>query len=288
MSEQQLINTIKAPSPDTPENWGVASRGYAEKVAPILMQPFANTFVERLAVDSDAEALEVGAGSGALTEILSRQVKSLLATDFAPKMIDVLQERMQAVGATNVRVAVMDGQALELDDCSFDAAACSFALMLFPDRAKGFSELCRVLRPGGRAVVSGWAGPDKFEAFGLFLDGLRAAFPDMPSPPSPPPVFSLANPVEFKAEMEASGFCDVEVEFVSRDLEVATFDEVWATLTAGAPPVQVLFDRIGSAGQERLRESLGKIVEERFGSGPIVMTNVATLASGSAPLHSSI
>lgn len=157
------------PTPDTPESWGVASRGYAEKVAPYLMRSFCDFFVECLKVDASTEALEVGAGSGVLTEMLAPRVRSLLATDFAPKMIEVLRERMSTIGAENVRLEVMDGQSLDLEEDSFDAAACSFALMLFPDRAKGFSELARVLRPGGRAVVSGWAGPDKFEAIGLFI-----------------------------------------------------------------------------------------------------------------------
>lgn len=268
---------------DTPENWGKASSGYAEKVAPFLMQTFADTFVDRLDADLNSEVLEVGAGSGALTEVLFPRVKSVLATDFAPKMIEILRERLADAGATNVRCEVMDGQALALDDASFDSAACSFALMLFPDRAKGFSELCRVLHSGGRAVVSGWAGPDKFEVFGLLLDAMRAAFPDMPAPPSPPPVFRLADLDDFRSQMEAGGFRDVETEFVARDLEVADFDAMWEMLTVGAPPVQALLDRVRNSGQDRLRDTLQQIVEERFGSGPIVTTNVATLASGTAP-----
>ena len=271
------------PTPHTPESWGSASRGYAEKVAPFLMRTFADALVERLNVDSNTEALEIGAGSGALTEALSPRVKSLLATDFAPSMVAVLRERMETLGAKNVRFAVMDGQALELEDARFDAAACSFALMLFPDRAKGFAELRRVLRPGGRAVVSGWAGPDKFEVFGLFLGAMSTAFPDMPPPPSPPPVFSLADPADFKRQMEAGGFRDVEVDFVARDLEVANFEEMWGMLTIGAPPVQILFDRVGPSGRDRLRERLAEMVDERFGQGPISLTNVATLGRGIAP-----
>lgn len=274
--------TDTPPSPDTPENWGAASRGYAENVAPFLMRAFADSLVERLGVDSSHHVLEVGAGSGALTEVLFPRVKSLLATDFAPQMIDVLRERMEAAGARNVRCAVMDGQALELEDSSFDAAACCFALMLFPKRDKGFAELCRVVRPGGRVAISGWAGPDEFEAFGIFLSALEAAFPDMPPPPSPPPVFRLSNPEVFKSEMEAAGFRNVEVELVARDLEVKDFETMWKMLTVGAPPVQVLFDRVGPSGKERLRQQLREIVDERFGAGPIRLTNVATVGSGSA------
>jgi len=271
-----------ATSPDTPASWDAASRGYAEKVAPFLMRAFADPLVERLGVNEDTAVLEVGAGSGALTEVLFPRVRSLLATDFAPQMIDVLRERLEALGATNVRCEVMDGQALELEDSSFDAAACSFALMLFPNRRKGFAELCRVIRPDGRVAISCWAGPDKFEAFGLFLAALQAAFPDMPPPPSPPPVFSLCDPSEFKLQMEAAGFRDVEVDFIARGLTVPDFETMWGMLTVGAPPVQVLFDRIGPSGTERLHGQLREIVDERFGAGPITLTNVATLGSGRA------
>ena len=103
--------THTPPSPDTPESWGAASRDYAEKVAPFLMRAFADPIVERLEIDNDMRVLEVGAGSGALTEVLYPQVDRLLATDFAPQMIEVLRERLDTAGATNVECAVMDGQA---------------------------------------------------------------------------------------------------------------------------------------------------------------------------------
>jgi len=272
------------PSPDTPENWGAASRSYADEVAPRMMEAYADEFADRLDVDSDTEALEVAAGSGALTQALAKRVKSLLATDFAEEMIAILRERMRANGVENVTCEVMDGQALALDDASFDRAACSFGLMLFPDRAKGFAELRRALRPGGRALVTGWAGPENFQALGIFLQAVRMAFPNMPPPPAPPPVFSLADPDSFKAQMEAAGFDEVEVSFVSRELEVDDFDVMWGMLTSGAPPVQMLFDRVGPQGKGKVRDTLAGIIEQRFGSGPIHLTNVATVGSGHVSL----
>lgn len=270
------------PTPDTAENWSAASRGYADQVAPRMMEAYADEFADRLDVDAGTEALEVAAGSGAFTQVLAKRVKSLLATDFATEMINILRERMRANGERHVTCKVMDGQALDLDDATFDRAACSFGLMLFPNRAKGFAEIRRVLRPGGRAMVSAWAGPDRVQALGIFLQAMRAAFPDMPPPPGPPPVFSLANPVDFAAQMEAAGFRNVEVDFVSRDLEVANFDVMWGMLTSGAPPVQMLFDRVGTEGKDKLRDTLAGIIEDRFGSGPIRLTNVATVGCGVA------
>ena len=235
---------------DTPENWDVASQGYAEKIAPKMMETFAEEFVERLDVNGNTEALEVAAGSGALTDTLAKNVKSLLATDFSPKMIELVELKINNAGLTNVSFGLMDGQALEIDDNTMNRAACSFGLMLFPDRHKGFRELHRVVRPGGKVMVSGWADPDRFESFGLFMGAIQRAFPDFPKPASPPPIFSLADLDSFKKQMEAAGFQNVHVEFIERDLTVNNFEEIWAMLTVEAPPVKLLFGKVGAEGKD--------------------------------------
>ncbi len=268
---------------DTPEAWSAASRSYGDKVAPVMMEPFASEFVERLDAGPAHEALEIAAGTGALTGTYSARVKSLLATDFAPDMIETLRERMTAAGATNISYATMDGQALDLADDSFDRVGSSFGVMLFPNRARGFSEIRRVLRPGGRFMVSGWTGPDKFEAFALFLDALGRAFPEMPAPPKPAPVFSLADPATFKGELEAAGLASVDVEFVTRELELPGFTALWEMMTSGAPPVRALFERVGAHGAAKVREALMFVVAERFGDGPIRLSNTATVGTGVAP-----
>lgn len=268
-------------NPHTPENWSAASRGYT-KIAPRLMEPFAHEMVERLALDGTQSVLEVAAGTGALTFALAEHAGSVLATDFAPKMLEVLQERLDAGGPTNVRLQRMDGLALSVEDGCFDRAACSFALMLFPDRAQGFRELRRAVRSGGRVAVSGWAGPDRFDLFALFLDALNRAFPDRPAPPAPPPVFSLGDPTQFAAELSAAGFVEVQVDYVTRHMVLQGFDEVWSMLTAGAPPVQVMLDRIGEAGRGVLEDAVRALIDERWAKGPIRLANTATVGSGVA------
>lgn len=266
---------------DTPEDWGAASQGYAEEVAPRMMKPYMDEFVDRLDVSSDHDVLEVAAGSGVMTEVLASRARSVLATDFAPKMIEVLQASLQSQGIDNVRCEVMDGQDLTIDDSSFDRVGCSFGLMFFPDRVKGFSEMRRVLRPGGRAMVAGWTGPDQFEGFGLFMAAVKKAFPDFPPPPAPPPVFALADLDRFKSEMQAGGFEGVEVGHVSRTIDFE-FDSMWSAMTSGAPPVKAIFAKIGDMGQEALRTALHEVVTDRFGDGPIRITNVATIGVGTA------
>jgi len=265
---------------NTPQNWDAASEGYAETVAPYLMDGFADDFIKLLDVNEDCEVLEVAAGSGALACPLAKKVKTLLATDFSPGMVDICNRRTKESGLINVTCKVMDGQSLELEDASFDRAVCMFGLMLFPDREKGFSELKRVLRAGGKALVTGWAGPDKFEAFGLFIETMGKAFPDMPKPDKPMPVFNLANLDNFKAEMELVGFKNVLVDYVSKKMDLDNFEELWGMLTVGAPPIREIFDKVGIDGQEHVKETLKGIIKERYGDGPIHLTNTATIGIG--------
>ena len=271
---------VQPPIVDTPENWDAASPGYAKHVAPRMMEAYANELIARLDVNEDTEALEVACGSGALTQALAKNVKSLLSIDFSPKMVDFLRNRMEDAGMFNIKVEVMDGMALDLPDNSFDRAACCFGLMLFPDRHAGFAELARVLRPGGKAVASAWTGPETFQSFGIFMQAIKRAIPDFPPPPSPPPIFSLSDPADFKAQMEAAGFQDVKVDLVTKELTVPDFDSMWAMITSGAPPVKMLFDKIGPEAQGQVQQALKEIVNERFSHGPITLSNTATVGYG--------
>lgn len=267
---------------DTPENWNLASKGYAEKVAPYFMEPYAEEFVQYMEVDNTSDVLEIATGSGALALSLAKEVKSLLATDFSPGMLDILKIRVHEAGLTNVTFALMDGQEIKLENNSMDGAACSFGLMLFPDRHKGFSELNRVVKPGGKVLVSTWTNPDQFEALGIFMSSIQQAFPDMPKPDTPPPVLSLADPVKFKSEMENAGFREVEIHQTTRQTILDNFEQMWSMLTIGAPPIRKLIEQVGSTGLDRIKLEMAKLTESKFGNGPITLNNTANVGVGIA------
>src|SRR4051794_33064494 len=95
--------------------------------------------------------LDVATGTGIAAEAALAVVGpegSIVAADLSPEMVEKARQRLGK--ASNASVAVEDGQALSFPD----AVLCSLGLMFFPFPVRGLSEFRRVLRPGGRAVVS--------------------------------------------------------------------------------------------------------------------------------------
>jgi ubiquinone/menaquinone biosynthesis C-methylase UbiE len=73
---------------------------------------------------------------------------AVLATDFSLGIVARLSHRLAEAGLAGTADAqVMDGQALNLADCSFNTAFSSFGVMLFPEWERDLAELARVFRP---------------------------------------------------------------------------------------------------------------------------------------------
>jgi len=79
--------------------------------------------------------LDIACGTGALALPAAEAVKerggSVLATDFAPKMIECVNEAVKNLKLTNVETRVEDGQDLHIGDNEFDYAFSIFGLISF-------------------------------------------------------------------------------------------------------------------------------------------------------------
>lgn len=132
-----------------------------------------------------AAVLEIGPGGGRWTGELQRRAESLVLADISPRAIDLCRERFAT--CDNVSYLVTDGKSLAgVADAAIDLAwSFDVFLHIAPVDQKGYvSELARVLRPGGRAVVhhpadggsaEGWRSAMTADLFGDLLRecGLR-------------------------------------------------------------------------------------------------------------------
>ena len=257
-----------------PAGWNAASGAYDRDIW-ALMRPYVQDSIRLGRPQATDRVLDVAAGSGALTVEAAPLASEVLAVDFAEDMLGHLQRRVQQAGLTNVRSEVMDGQNLELEDDSFDAAFSNFGLIFYPDRGRGIREMHRVLRPGGRAVIAAWNGPE-FELFHRFFAAVRAVLGDAHKPDGPPPIFSLSDRDQFEDEMRAGGFTDVAMNTFRHPFEIESAEAFWDVMSMSAPPAAVLLERIGDDAATRVRSTL----LEQLGRGKIVFHNEAHIAVG--------
>lgn len=97
--------------------------------------------------------LEVAAGTGLVTSVLARVAKEVVATDYAPTMVELLEAKVRGEGLENVHCEQADLYALSFEPESFDAVVAANVLHLVPDLLNALVALRRVLEPGGRLVV---------------------------------------------------------------------------------------------------------------------------------------
>lgn len=264
------------PSPlAIPVAWNMVADDYAADIVPYF-EKYAADALRLAGVGPGARVLDVAAGPGTLSLLAAGEAR-VTAIDFAPAMVEQLRERAARAGlAVDARVG--DGMALPFEDGSFDAAFSMFGLMFFPDRDRGFRELLRVLRPGGRAVVGSWAPMDRTPILGELFSAIRAELPGLPFGEGKAP---LGDPDEFRAEMEAAGFRDVSVREVEHAMEAPSTEVLWGSMRRSNAPLVLLRDKLGEARWGELDEAILGRLQARFGDGPQQLSMTALLGAGS-------
>jgi arsenite methyltransferase len=101
--------------------------------------------------------LDVGCGAGTDTLVAAQMVAPegrVTGIDMTPEMIAKARSAAAEMGATNVQFVDGDVERLPFGDESFDVVISNGVIDLIPDKDAVFSELQRVLRPGGRIQIA--------------------------------------------------------------------------------------------------------------------------------------
>ncbi len=203
------------------DHWDNAAQHYEQTAHPFTAR-YAEAALARVPLTPASRVLDVAAGTGALALLAARTGAQVLATDFSPGMI----ARIAARDLPNVAARVMDGQALSLEDASFDAVFSIFGVIMFPDWRKGLAEMARVTRPRGHGVIATWQ--EQGAATFLLLGQIRRRlFPNREGMTMPDAVQALSEPADFARELIAAGYRDPMIECVTHDymLDLAALAE---------------------------------------------------------------
>ncbi len=259
---------------------GSIAKLYETHLVPLIFAPYAADLANRLASRTLSRVLEIAAGTGVVTRALASVLHervSIVATDLNQAMLD----QAAAVGTRRpVEWRQADAMQLPFAGGSFDAVACQFGAMFFPDKSKAFSEARRVLRPGGVFIFNVWDRIQENEFADTVTTALESLFP------SDPPRFLARTP---------HGYCDRTA--IERDLagggfiappKISTVAARSRAESSRVPAIAYcqgtpLRSEIEARGASRLGEATdiaAQAIARRFGQGAVdgkIQAHVVTI-----------
>ncbi|TCN44251.1 ubiquinone/menaquinone biosynthesis C-methylase UbiE [Kribbella orskensis] len=144
---------------------------------PLWSAPFGQLLLEHVPLRRGQTIVDVGAGTGFLTVELAQRSGAgrVVAVDPWGDAMEVLRRKVEFLKLRNVDVVVGDASELDLDDGSVDVVVSNLGINNFDNADVVLRECHRVLRPGGRLLIStNLVGhmAEFYDVFGEVLDRL--------------------------------------------------------------------------------------------------------------------
>lgn len=215
----------------------------------------AAVFLGWLAPPVDADWLEIGCGTGALTATIlaSSSPRSVLAIDPSAPFV---AHAKKAVADGRVRFEVADAQRLPVEDRSVDVVASALALNFVPDRGAALAEMARVLRPGGLLSFYVWDYPGGGMGFvDAFWKAAAEVDPDAAARDEGAR-FPFCTRDGLARICEEAGIPDPIVAPIGVETEFEDFEAFWRPFTLGAGPAPAYCAGLPEETRERLRDRL--------------------------------
>lgn len=201
--------------------WGARAEDWAAYVEQVCL-PLHAAALDAARVTAGTRVLDAGCGAGLLALLASLRGAQVSAFDASPGLLAIARKRLPF---GDVREG--DLEALPFADASFDAVTAVNSVFYAADMAGAMRELVRVVRPGGRVVVTAWGPPERCEFLTAVMPGLAPLLPPPPSGASPPHPGALSQPGALAAVLKQAGLRVVEEGEVACPFVFASTEASW-------------------------------------------------------------
>ncbi|MEO7151919.1 MAG: class I SAM-dependent methyltransferase [Burkholderiaceae bacterium] len=259
-------------------HWDAAADGWDAHTPDIRawLRGSTDAMIGMAGVVHGSRVLDVAAGAGDQTLDLAERVGrsgAVVATDLAPAIVALAQDRARRAGFRHVQCRVADGEDLRVEPAWFDAAVCRLGLMLFPNPLQGLREMHRALRPGGGACSVVFSAPERNPCVSILMaTALRHAGLPARDPCAPGSLFSLGRPGRIDALFREAGFADVATTAVDAVFRMPSVDHYLAFVRSSASPILQILAGLGEAAArsawDDIREQLHAYTTPSGWEGP--------------------
>ncbi len=230
-----------------------------------------SAFADLAGVAAGMRVIDVGCGTGALTDELLRRVDqgAVAALDPSASFVSAMRNRFPAI---DVRQG--SAERLPFDDGTFDVALAQLVVHFMADPVAGLAEMRRVTRRDGVVAACVWDFAGDRGPLAVFWDAARVIQPSVRDE-SGLPGTREGHLVEL---FVAAGLREVAPAVLYATIEHPTFAAWWEPFSKGAGPAGAFVAGLDPGQRERLRREC----ERRLPAGRIVVTAAAWAARGVA------
>jgi SAM-dependent methyltransferase len=173
--------------------------------------------------------LDAGCGAGLFALLANLRGAEVAALDASAALLAIVRQR---VPAADVREG--DLEALPFADSTFDAVTAVNSLFYAADMDNAMREVVRVLKPGGRVVVTAWGPPERCEFLAAVMPALAPLMPPPPPGAPPPHPGALSQPGALAAVLKQAGLRLVQEGEVACPFVFSSTEVSWrANASAG-------------------------------------------------------
>ncbi len=218
----------------------------------------AKDFLQWLALPAQLDWLDVGCGTGALTQTILQQMQPRSVTGIDPSagFIDYAKAH---VSDPRVTFEVADAQSLPVQSARFDVAVSGLVLNFVPKPLLAAQEMARAVRPEGVVAAYVWDYGGKMELMRYFWDSAVALDPSA-SKFAEGLRFPICQPPALTALFDEAGLREVQTHTIDAPTTLRDFDDYWNPFLGGQGPApgyaMSLSEEHRGALRDRIRATL--------------------------------
>lgn len=174
----------------------------------------------------------------------------------------MLQVAQQKADNGLIHWSIVNAQEIPFDSGSFDLVVCQFGVMFFSDKAQAFSEIHRVLRPGGTFLFNTWDHFEHNAAARIGQQVLNEVLAENPPDFLEKGPYSFFDPAQIRRLLEDAGFTAITIETVAKMGTLSSGDQAAIGFVDGSPLTQYLNER--NAPKEEIKRRITELTAAEY------------------------
>lgn len=239
-------------SPKPKDNWanGNLYEGYVGRWSRLV----AREFLKWLSIPSGSQWLDVGCGTGALSQTILEVANpaGIKSIDRSEAFVEFARAHIQD---ERVQFGVADAQALSPQLGTFDAIVSGLVINFIPQPEQALKSIVQLARTGGTVAAYVWDYAEGMQLMRYFWDAAVALNPNV-NDIDEVKRFPFCQPEPLKQLFQESGLNQVEVIPIEVSTDFRDFDDYWSPFLGGQGPAPSYAMSLNQEDRSKLREKI--------------------------------